>query len=111
MFTRALCAVAILLFAVSCTKDETTALPDPPQVESPLLITKRTFETTLADGQQVIDSFAYEYDDKGQIIKHTNLKLGSFVTLQYADDVVDRLTHYNGRGEKVLTQINVMKRV
>ena len=110
MTTRALIALAILLLTISCSKDE-TKLPDLPHDNFSLLMTKRTFETTLADGQKIIDSFAYEYDDKGQITRYTYLNLGTYTQLEYSGDLISRATLYNSAGVKGPTQINIMRRV
>ncbi|KIC93657.1 hypothetical protein [Flavihumibacter solisilvae] len=108
MITRVLSATSVLLFFISCSKDPVN-VPINPVGETPgLLMTKRIFQTTLADGQKIIDSFGYVYNDKRQLTRVTYLNLGTYFQLEYKGDLVNKATSFRSNGVKISTQVNVM---
>jgi hypothetical protein len=110
MISRLLPVAVVLLCLISCSKDPVKA-PIDPGVEIPaLLLTKRIFQTTLADGQKIIDSFGYVYNDHKQLTRVTYLNLGTYFQLEYKGDLVNKATSYRSNGVKISTQVNVMQR-
>lgn len=68
------------------------------------------FQTILADGQKIIDSFGYVYNDKRQHIRTTYLNLGTYFQLEYKGDLINKVTSYRSNGVKISTRVNVMRR-